>query len=101
MQERLSVIDKKTRDMRPVSLHLKLLKILHRLLNRLRGDVMLHVVSDLLGPPTLHLLQGAAHRSCFLIGIENDPAVYIPGRTATDLDERSLTAQKTLLIRIQ
>src|SRR5690606_22033582 len=64
----------------------------------LRGDAVLPVVLQLDLPPPAGLLDGRPHGVGDLVGVEDHPAVDVPGRPADGLDEGGLGAEEALLV---
>ena len=59
------------------------------------------VIFNLLRPTPLGLIDGAAHRTGDLVGVEDRLARGVAGRPADGLDQGALRAQEPLLVRIK
>src|SRR5215203_311242 len=71
------------------------------LLDRGRRDAVLLVVGDLDGAAAVRLADGGAHRRRLLVGVHDHLAADVAGGTADRLDQRGLTAEEALLVRVE
>ena len=70
-------------------------------MNALRRNIVRFVVGDLLFTPPRSFCNGSGHRACLSIRIENRTAIDVSSSAAHCLNQRPITAQKALFIRIQ
>src|SRR6478735_5014166 len=81
--------------------HQELRDVRDALDDRLRGDPVLLVVGDLDRAAAIGLLERRLHRRGLLVGVHDHRAVDVAGRTPDRLDERRLTAEEALLVRVE
>src|SRR3954470_17263036 len=70
-------------------------------LHALRCDAVLLVVSELLRPAAIGLVESGAHRSGDGVRVEDHPALHVARGAADGLDERDGAAQESFLVGIE
>src|SRR5438067_12664665 len=75
--------------------------LLHGASDRLRRDTVFFVVIHLLGAPICRNRHQRLHAWRHDVGEEHHLSVNMTRRAARSLDERSLAAQKSFLIRVE
>ena len=70
-------------------------------LDGMRRNAMFPVVVRLDFAAAIRLVNGASHRIRYIVCVQNDCPLHIPGGAADCLNQGSLAAQESFLIRIQ